>query len=44
MIAHVNFHLPAFCMNIDEVNAPLQAPLVLRRRKHCRIDMVGLVA
>ena len=31
-------------MNIDEVTARLQAPLVLRRRKHCMIDMVGLVA
>ena len=44
LIAHVNFHLPAFCMSIDEVTAQLQAPLVLRRRKHCIIDMVGLVA
>ena len=43
LIAHVNFHLPACCMNIDEVTAQLQAPLVLRRRKHCMIDMVGLV-
>lgn len=31
-------------MNIDEVTAELQAPLVLRRRKHCMIDMVDLVA
>ena len=44
LIAYVNFHLPACCMNIDEVTAQLQAPLVLRRRKHCMIDMVGLVA
>ena len=44
LIANVTFHLPALCMNIDEVTAQLQAPLVLRTRKHCTIDMVGLVA
>ena len=43
LIAHVNFLLfPSFCMNIDEATAHLQAPLVLRRRKHCMIDMVWL--